>query len=198
MGFPTEFFPVLFAIPRMAGYLAHWRESLDDPDTKIMRPQEVSFFFTYFPLGHSRYCFCQFHDIASRWITGIEPCCSLYVTSVPNGHKSWRDTASNPPIHKTVRCGSGRMYLLLLCVISQCNFWWHIWSFRCTPGCGSDTTRCWRSEWYLLRLTGSDRFLSQTLLDGGSLGPGSRASCSMRLSDDSNKLVGSSFKKWRW
>lgn len=45
MGFPTEFFPVLFAIPRMAGYLAHWRESLDDPDTKIMRPQQVSFTF---------------------------------------------------------------------------------------------------------------------------------------------------------
>ncbi|KAB1209728.1 Citrate synthase, glyoxysomal [Morella rubra] len=41
MGFPTEFFTVLFAIPRMAGYLSHWRESLDDPDTKIMRPQEV-------------------------------------------------------------------------------------------------------------------------------------------------------------
>ncbi|KAJ6830320.1 uncharacterized protein M6B38_353785 [Iris pallida] len=41
IGFPTEFFPVLFAIPRMAGYLSHWRESLDDPDTKIMRPQQV-------------------------------------------------------------------------------------------------------------------------------------------------------------
>ncbi|CAA7397511.1 unnamed protein product [Spirodela intermedia] len=41
MGFPTEFFTILFAIPRMAGYLAHWRESLDDPDTKIMRPQQV-------------------------------------------------------------------------------------------------------------------------------------------------------------
>ncbi|XP_068667303.1 citrate synthase, glyoxysomal-like [Aristolochia californica] len=41
IGFPTEFFPVLFAIPRMAGYLSHWRESLDDPDTKIIRPQEV-------------------------------------------------------------------------------------------------------------------------------------------------------------
>eukprot|EP01018_Ginkgo_biloba_P000747 Gb_06688 [translate_table: standard] len=40
LGFPTEFFPVLFAIPRMAGYLAHWKESLDDPDTKIMRPQQ--------------------------------------------------------------------------------------------------------------------------------------------------------------
>ncbi|KAL6570799.1 hypothetical protein OROGR_000349 [Orobanche gracilis] len=41
MGFPSEFFPVLFAIPRMAGYLSHWRESLDDPDTKIMRPAQV-------------------------------------------------------------------------------------------------------------------------------------------------------------
>lgn len=53
MGFPTEFFPVLFAIPRMAGYLAHWRESLDDPDTKIMRPQQVIFLMRYFPLGCS-------------------------------------------------------------------------------------------------------------------------------------------------
>ncbi|XP_054797409.1 citrate synthase, glyoxysomal-like [Prosopis cineraria] len=41
MGFPPEFFTVLFAIPRMVGYLAHWRESLDDPDTKIMRPQQA-------------------------------------------------------------------------------------------------------------------------------------------------------------
>ncbi|KAK2377783.1 citrate synthase, glyoxysomal [Trifolium repens] len=41
MGFPPEYFTVLFAIPRMAGYLSHWRESLDDPDTKIMRPQQV-------------------------------------------------------------------------------------------------------------------------------------------------------------
>ncbi|XP_072995540.1 citrate synthase, glyoxysomal-like [Typha latifolia] len=53
MGFPTEFFPVLFAIPRMAGYLSHWRESLDDPDTKIMRPQQVYtgvWFRHYMPL----------------------------------------------------------------------------------------------------------------------------------------------------
>ncbi|KAG5386364.1 hypothetical protein IGI04_037834 [Brassica rapa subsp. trilocularis] len=41
MGFPPEFFTVLFAVPRMAGYLSHWRESLDDPDTKIMRPQQA-------------------------------------------------------------------------------------------------------------------------------------------------------------
>jgi citrate synthase len=41
MGFPPEFFTVLFAVPRMAGYLSHWRESLDDPDTRIMRPQQA-------------------------------------------------------------------------------------------------------------------------------------------------------------
>jgi len=35
MGFPTEFFPVLFAIPHVAAWLAHWKDSLDDPDTKI-------------------------------------------------------------------------------------------------------------------------------------------------------------------
>ncbi|KAJ4896156.1 hypothetical protein Rs2_22950 [Raphanus sativus] len=37
MGIPPQF----IAVPRMAGYLAHWLESLDDPDTKIMRPQQA-------------------------------------------------------------------------------------------------------------------------------------------------------------
>tara|TARA_B110000977_G_scaffold201023_1_gene293713 strand:+ start:1573 stop:2148 length:576 start_codon:yes stop_codon:yes gene_type:complete len=41
LGFPPEFFTVLFAVPRAAGYLAHWRESLTDTDTKIMRPQQI-------------------------------------------------------------------------------------------------------------------------------------------------------------
>jgi len=41
MGFPTDLFPVLFCIPRAAGWLAHWVESLDDPDTKIYRPRQV-------------------------------------------------------------------------------------------------------------------------------------------------------------
>jgi len=40
MGFPTQYFTVLFAVPRVAGYLAHWRESLADPETKIIRPQQ--------------------------------------------------------------------------------------------------------------------------------------------------------------
>jgi citrate synthase len=40
MGFPPQFFTVLFAVPRVAGYLAHWREALADPETKIVRPQQ--------------------------------------------------------------------------------------------------------------------------------------------------------------
>ena len=41
MGFPTEFFPVLFAIPRTVGWLAQWVEMLEDPEQKIARPRQV-------------------------------------------------------------------------------------------------------------------------------------------------------------
>ena len=40
MGFPTEMFTVLFAIPRMAGWLAHWKELLEQ-DQKIARPRQL-------------------------------------------------------------------------------------------------------------------------------------------------------------
>jgi citrate synthase len=40
MGFPMEMFPVLFAIPRTSGWLAHWVESLNQ-DTKISRPRQL-------------------------------------------------------------------------------------------------------------------------------------------------------------
>ncbi len=41
MGFPTEMFTVLFAIGRMPGWIAHWREMREDPSTKINRPRQV-------------------------------------------------------------------------------------------------------------------------------------------------------------
>jgi len=41
MGFPVEMFPVLFAIPRTAGWLAQWDEMLRDADQKIARPRQV-------------------------------------------------------------------------------------------------------------------------------------------------------------
>ena len=41
MGFPVEMFPVLFAIPRAAGWVAQWEEMLLDPEQKIARPKQV-------------------------------------------------------------------------------------------------------------------------------------------------------------
>jgi len=40
MGFPVEMFTVLFAIPRTAGWLAHWVELLNDKEQKISRPRQ--------------------------------------------------------------------------------------------------------------------------------------------------------------
>jgi citrate synthase len=40
MGFPPEMFTVLFAIPRTAGWLAHWVELLGDKEQKISRPRQ--------------------------------------------------------------------------------------------------------------------------------------------------------------
>jgi citrate synthase len=40
MGFPVEMFPVLFAIPRTSGWLAHWLELLEQ-DQKIARPRQL-------------------------------------------------------------------------------------------------------------------------------------------------------------
>ena len=41
MKFPTEMFCVLFAIPRMSGWLAQWQEMLEDKDQKIARPRQI-------------------------------------------------------------------------------------------------------------------------------------------------------------
>jgi citrate synthase len=41
MGFSTDMFTVLFAIPRTAGWLAQWEEMLLDPEQKIARPRQV-------------------------------------------------------------------------------------------------------------------------------------------------------------
>lgn len=40
LNFPKEMFTVLFAIPRMSGWLAHWQEHLNDPAQRISRPRQ--------------------------------------------------------------------------------------------------------------------------------------------------------------
>ena len=41
LGFPTKFFTVLFALGRLPGWIAHWREMIQDPATKIGRPRQI-------------------------------------------------------------------------------------------------------------------------------------------------------------
>ena len=39
MGYPTDYFTVLFALGRLPGWLAQWEEMLSDPEQKIARPR---------------------------------------------------------------------------------------------------------------------------------------------------------------
>jgi len=41
MGFPPKMFTVLFALGRLPGWIAQWREMIEDPETKIGRPRQV-------------------------------------------------------------------------------------------------------------------------------------------------------------
>jgi citrate synthase len=41
MGFPTKMFTVLFALGRLPGWIAQWREMMEDPTTKIGRPRQL-------------------------------------------------------------------------------------------------------------------------------------------------------------
>ncbi len=41
MGFPTEIFTVLFAMGRLPGWIAHWKEMMESPKTKIGRPRQI-------------------------------------------------------------------------------------------------------------------------------------------------------------
>jgi citrate synthase len=41
LGFPTRMFTVLFAIGRLPGWIAQWREMSEDPETRIGRPRQI-------------------------------------------------------------------------------------------------------------------------------------------------------------
>ncbi|NLE81574.1 MAG: citrate (Si)-synthase, partial [Rhodococcus sp.] len=56
MGFPTRMFTVLFAMGRLPGWIAHWREMHEDPATKIGRPRQI----------YTGYTERDYQDIAAR------------------------------------------------------------------------------------------------------------------------------------
>ena len=41
IGFPNTMFTAMFAIGRLPGWIAHWKEMIEDPATKIGRPRQV-------------------------------------------------------------------------------------------------------------------------------------------------------------
>ena len=41
LGIPTEMFTIMFTLPRLAGWLAHWDEFVEDPENKIVRPRQI-------------------------------------------------------------------------------------------------------------------------------------------------------------
>ena len=41
MGIPTEMFTVMFALGRLPGWIAQWKEMLEDPDMRINRPRQI-------------------------------------------------------------------------------------------------------------------------------------------------------------
>jgi citrate synthase len=41
MGFPTNMFTVMFAMGRLPGWIAHWKEMIESPKTKIGRPRQI-------------------------------------------------------------------------------------------------------------------------------------------------------------
>ena len=41
MGFPPKMFTVLFALGRLPGWIAQWREMIQDPELKIARPRQL-------------------------------------------------------------------------------------------------------------------------------------------------------------
>ena len=67
LGFPQDMFPVWMMIPRVSGFIAHWQESLDDPEYKIYRPRQI-----YTGVTHRKYIKDRF-GIYSPSLTGYLP-----------------------------------------------------------------------------------------------------------------------------
>ncbi|OBZ72531.1 Citrate synthase [Grifola frondosa] len=75
MGFPLDFFPVLFVVPRVVGWLAHWRQMmLQEDGVKIWRPRQVSDDFqssTPFRLIRGLRL-CRFTSVRENAITSLQ------------------------------------------------------------------------------------------------------------------------------
>jgi citrate synthase len=63
VGIPTNLFTAIFALARTVGWLSHWKEMIEDPDARIMRPRQLY-------LGPSQR---EYVDVGARHSNGVVP-----------------------------------------------------------------------------------------------------------------------------
>ena len=81
LGFPTEMFTVLYAIARTAGWIAHWKEMIDDPAQRIGRPRSSileppsapTCRWKSDPSGRLKVCFWHRADVQPIGSQGLHP-----------------------------------------------------------------------------------------------------------------------------
>ena len=78
MGFPTQMFTVLFAIGRLPGWIAHWKEMMESPATKIGRPRQIYMGPTKRPYVPDRGTRLRFGHVRRRCQLGV------VVASIPS------------------------------------------------------------------------------------------------------------------
>lgn len=109
MGFPLDFFPVLFAVPRVAGWLAHWKQSLDQGSGKIWRPRQLY-------VGEQKRDYVSMEEREERHVTShtegvLELPVSLEYSFVPSG-RGWL-TISDAALSKQATIGAGKVVVSL-------------------------------------------------------------------------------------
>ncbi len=106
MGFPVEMFPVLFAIPRTAGWLAQWEEMLLDPEQKIARPRQI--YTGHAKRDYTARCRCRWYPSSTRAAPGNT--CGSWSPSVldrrarrPSSRRASTSKIGSPPTASSPR-----------------------------------------------------------------------------------------------
>ena len=85
LGIPTNMFTVMFAIGRLPGWIAHWKEMMEDPTTKICRPRQI---YTGPPLSALRPR--RPAQVVARPLAGAGPLGALSAASRGRRRFGWR------------------------------------------------------------------------------------------------------------
>ena len=93
MGFPTSMFTVLFAVARTVGWIAQWKEMIDDPAQKIGRPRQL---YTGAPQReYSRWAIAEIQDCVRAAIVSRTAAAACALGAFPSSNRiTWSSLAS--------------------------------------------------------------------------------------------------------